>query len=81
MVRRLTGFLVPGSADVLDGRVIRGFSTGLLAWFALAGALVWIPLFVPRIEPLAAISQVQIGFIVLFALLTLKSGISAWNRR
>jgi hypothetical protein len=80
-LRRVAGFLVPGSADVLDGRVIRGFFIGFLAWFALAGAFVWIPLFVPRIEPLAVISQIQIVFAVMFALLMLKSGVSAWNRR
>jgi hypothetical protein len=81
LLRRAAGFLVPGSADVLDGRVIRGFFIGFLAWFALAGAFVWIPLFVPRIEPLAAIPQIQIAFAIMFALLVLKSGISAWNRR
>ena len=80
-LRRLTGFLVPGSADILDGRVIRGFATAFLAWFAVTGAVVWIPLFVPRIEPLAAIPQIQIVFIVVFALLMLKSGITAWSRR
>jgi TM2 domain-containing membrane protein YozV len=81
LLRRLAGFLIPGSQSVLDGRVIRGFLTGYLAWFFLFGALVVLPLFVPRIEPLAEIHAVQTVLLVLFGLIVLRSGISAWNRR
>ncbi len=81
LVRRVIAFLVPGSHDVLEGRVIRGFGTTFLAWFFLTGALVWLPLFVPRIEPLAATRLAQIFFLVLFGLISLRSGISAWSRR
>jgi len=81
LVRRLAGFLVPGSQSLLDGRVIRGFLTGFLAWFFLIGALVLVPLFVPRIEPLAEFHSIQTAFLVLFGLIVLRSGISAWGRR
>ena len=81
LVRRLTGFLVPGSHSVLDGRAIRGFLTGFLAWFFLIGALVMLPLFVPRIEPLAEIHTAQTVCLVLFGLVVMRSGVSAWSRR
>jgi hypothetical protein len=81
LVRRLVGFLVPGSHSMLDGNVIRGLLTGFLAWFFLVGALVVVPLFVPRIEPLAEIHSVQTGFLVVFGLIVLRSGVSAWSRR
>lgn len=81
LVRRVGGFLVPGSQSVLDGRVIRGFLTGFLAWFFLIGALVLVPLFVPRIEPMAEISPVQTAFLVISGLIVLRSGVSAWGRR
>lgn len=81
LLRRITGFVIPGSQAVLDGRVLRGFLAAFLAWFFLTGALVWIPLFVPRIEPFAVFGHVQTAFIVLFALIALRSGISSWSRR
>ncbi len=80
-IRRIAGFLVPGSQSMLDGQVIRGFLTGFLAWFFLIGALVIVPLFVPRIEPLAEIHPVQTVFLVFFGLIVLRSGVSAWSRR
>jgi len=81
LLRRIAGFLVPGSQFLLDGQVIRGLFTGFLAWFFLVGALVLVPLFVPRIEPLAEIHPVQTAFMVLFGLIVLRSGVSAWSRR
>ncbi len=81
LLRRIAGFLVPGSQSILDGQVIRGFLTGFLAWFFLIGALVLVPLFVPRIEPLAEFHLVRTVFLVLFGLIVLRSGISAWSRR
>jgi tetratricopeptide (TPR) repeat protein len=80
-VRRIAGFLIPGSHSVLDGNVVRGFVTGFLAWFFLVGALVMVPLFVPRIEPLAEIHSVRTTFLVIFGLIVLRSGVSAWSRR
>jgi hypothetical protein len=81
LLRRITGFVIPGSQAVLDGRVLRGFWAAFLAWFFLTGALVWIPLFMPRIEPFAVFGHVQSAFIVLFALIALRSGITSWSRR
>jgi TM2 domain-containing membrane protein YozV len=81
LVRRIAGFLVPGSQAMLDGQVIRGFLTGFLAWFFLIGALVFVPLFVPRIEPLAEFHPVQTAFLVFSGLIVLRSGVSAWSRR
>jgi tetratricopeptide (TPR) repeat protein len=81
LLRRITGFLIPGGQSMLDGQVIRGFLTGFLAWFFLLGALVLVPLFVPRIELLAEFHLVQTVFLVLFGMIVLRSGISAWSRR
>jgi tetratricopeptide (TPR) repeat protein len=81
LLRRISGLLIPGSQDVLDDRFIRGFLVAFLAWFFLTGALVWLPLFVPRIEPLAAFGHVQIVLIVLVGLIAARSGIAAWSRR
>jgi cytochrome c-type biogenesis protein CcmH/NrfG len=80
-VRRISGFLIPGSQAMLDGRVIRGFLTGFMAWFFLIGALVLVPLFVPRIEPFAEYHPLQTAFLVLFGLIVLRSGVSSWSRR
>jgi len=81
LLRRVAGFLLPGSQSMLDGQVIRGFLTGFLAWFFLIGAVVLVPLFVPRIEPLAEFHAVQTVFLVLFGLIVVRSGISAWSGR
>jgi tetratricopeptide (TPR) repeat protein len=81
LIRRITGFLIPGSVDMLDGRAVRGFLTSFFVLFFLTGALVWLPLFVPRIEPLAGIRQIEIVFLVLVGLLAVRSGFSSWNRR
>jgi len=81
LLRRIAGFLIPGSQSLLDGQVIRGLFTGFLAWFFLIGALVLVPLFVPRIEPMAEFHSIQTVFLVLFGLTVLRSGISSWSRR
>jgi tetratricopeptide (TPR) repeat protein len=81
LFRRVAGFLLPGSQSTLDGQVIRGFLTGFLAWFFLIGAVFLVPLFVPRIEPLAEFHAVQTVFLVLFGLIVVRSGISSWSRR
>jgi hypothetical protein len=81
LVRRVCGFLVPGSSDMLDGRILRGTTVGLLAAFFLTGALIWVPVFLPRIEPLAVSRSLEIVLLALYGLLLLRAGISAWNRR
>jgi len=80
-VRRVGGFAVPGSSDLLDGRVRRGMVVSFLAIFFLTGALIWVPMFVPRIEGLAASRNLGIGLLALYGLLVLRSGMSAWSRR
>lgn len=81
LARRAAGFILPGSSQLLDGRITRGLATGFLAWFFLTGALVWVPMFLPQIEPLASTRYLQPAFFVLFGLVVLKSGIAAWKRR
>ena len=81
LLRRVGGFVVPGSSDLLDGRILRGMTVGLLASFFLTGALIWVPMFLPRIEGLAASQSLATALLVLYGLLALRSGMSAWNRR
>ena len=81
LLRRVFGLLVPGSSDMLDGRVLRGMTVGFLAAFFLTGALIWVPMFLPRIEPLAVSRSLEIVLLALYGLLLLRSGMSAWNRR
>ena len=81
LVRRVGGFVVPGSSDLLDGRILRGMTVGFLACFFLTGALIWVPMFLPRIEGLAASRSLATALLALYVLLALRSGMSAWNRR
>ncbi len=81
LLRRVGGFVVPGSSDLLDGRIVRGMTAGFLASFFLTGALIWVPMFLPRIEGLAASRSLATVLLVLYVLLALRSGMSAWNRR
>jgi hypothetical protein len=81
LVRRLAGFLLPGSHSFLDSRAIRGFIAAFAVCFLLTGALVWIPLFLPQIEPFAVNQYLRPLFFTLFGLVVLRSGFAAWNRR
>jgi tetratricopeptide (TPR) repeat protein len=81
VLQHLVGFLVPGSQHFVGGSVIRGILVGCLAWFFLLGAVVWVPLGLPRIEPLIATGKIQIILFVLYFMIALRSGIAAWNRR
>jgi tetratricopeptide (TPR) repeat protein len=81
LLRRVGGFVVPGSSDLLDGRILRGMTVGFLASFFLTGALIWVPMFLPRIEGLAASRSLATVLLALYGLLALRSGMSAWNRR
>jgi tetratricopeptide (TPR) repeat protein len=81
LLRRVGGFVVPGSSDLLDGRILRGMAVGFLASFFLTGALIWVPMFLPRIEGLAASRSLATVLLALYGLLALRSGMSAWNRR
>lgn len=81
LVRRVAGLLIPGSHRVVGERVWLGMLTGFFAWFFLTGALVWLPMFLPQVEPLASFKPAQVGLFVLFALIALRSAMVAWNRR
>ena len=80
LVRRLGSVLLPGSHQLIGGKVLRGLSAGFLAAFCLTGALIWVPLFIERIEPLAVGQTVSTVFLVLFGLVVLRSGIAGWSR-
>jgi hypothetical protein len=56
-------------------------TVGFLTSFFLTGALIWVPMFLPRIEPLAASRNLEYVLLALYGLLLLRSGMSAWNRR
>jgi tetratricopeptide (TPR) repeat protein len=81
IVRRVAGVLIPGSHRLVGERVWLGMLAGFAAWFFLTGALVWLPLFLPQIEPLASYKPAQVGLLVLFGLIVLRSAMVAWNRR
>jgi tetratricopeptide (TPR) repeat protein len=77
--RRLGGLLFPGSPYYLSDRLFRGVLFSFVTWFLLTGALVWIPDFMPMIEPLADIKQIQIGMTVLAGLMVLRSATMSWE--
>ncbi len=79
--RRLGGLLFPGSPYYLSDRLFRGVLFSFVTWFLLTGALVWIPRFLPMIEPLADFKQIQIGMTVLAGLMVLRSATMAWDGR
>lgn len=79
--RRIAGMLVPGSHELLEGKVWLGLVLGLLGWFLLWGLLVWAPSVLPSIDPLVAVVPVQIVFGVGCALVWLRSIAEAWYRR
>ncbi len=82
LLRRIAGFLVPGSQSMLDGKVIRGFLdrlSGLVLsdWRAGSGAA----LRSPNRTSGRIFTRSRPCFLVLFGLIVLRSGISAWSRR
>ncbi|MCJ7753688.1 MAG: hypothetical protein MUP13_03915 [Thermoanaerobaculales bacterium] len=79
MGRRLGGLMFPGSPNYLSERVVRGVVFSLVTWFLITGALVWIPTFLPMIEPLADFKQLQIGLSVLAGLMVLRSATMTWD--
>lgn len=78
--RRLGGLLFPGSPDYLGERVVRGAVYSFVTWFLITGALIWIPTFLPMIEPLAEFKPLQIGLSALAVLMVLRSATMAWDR-
>lgn len=78
-MRRVAGVLVPGSHDVIDGRPWIGVAAGTFAWTFLFGAVWWVPMVMPSIEPFAAIRPIQVFLGVGFVLLWLRSIVGAWQ--
>jgi len=78
--RRLGGLLFPGSPYYLGDRVVRGAVFSLVTVFFVTGAMIWIPTFLPTIEPLAECKPLQIGLSVLAGLMVLRSATMAWDR-
>jgi tetratricopeptide (TPR) repeat protein len=81
VARRIAGVLVPGSHELLEGRVWFGLMIGFVGWFLLWGLLIWAPSVLPSIDQLVAVSPVQIVFGIGCVLAWLHSIASAWNRR
>ncbi len=79
--RRLAGLLLPGSPYYLSGQVLRGVMVAFAAFFLLSGALVWVPLYVPMMQPLARVQPAQIAMLGLAGLFVLRSATVSWNRR
>jgi tetratricopeptide (TPR) repeat protein len=77
--RRLGGLLFPGSPYYLSDRLLRGVIFSLMTWFLITGALIWIPRFLPMIEPIADFQQLQIGMAVLAGLMVLRSATMSWE--
>jgi hypothetical protein len=78
--RRIGGLVFPGSPHYLSERVLQGVVFAFLTCFFLTGALVWIPVFLPMIEPLADFKQLQVVLAVIAGLMVLRSATMAWDR-
>jgi tetratricopeptide (TPR) repeat protein len=81
VARRIAGMLVPGSHELLEGRVWLGLVLGLVGWTLFWGVLIWAPSVLPSIDPLVAVVPVQIVFGIGCALIWLRSIAEAWYRR
>ena len=81
LVRRGASLVLPGSSWLRGERAWIGMLVSFLAWFFLTGGLIWGPMFLPRIEPLAVVIPLQIGLLLLFAIVAARSAMVAWNRR
>ncbi len=79
--RRVAGVLAPGSLDLLDGRPWIGLLSGFLAWFLLSGVVIWVPMVVPEINPLASLLPLQVLLGFAFMVLWLRSVLGAWQGR
>ena len=81
LARRIAGFVVPGSHELLEGKVWLGLVIGFAGWFLLWGLLIWAPSVLPSINRSIAVIPVQIVFGVGCALVWLRSIAEAWYRR
>jgi hypothetical protein len=79
--RRVAAVLLPGGGLVLVGKVWQGFLVGVAVWLLLTGWLVWIPLFIPSVEPQALLLPAQLLLGLLFLVAWLASITLTWHRR
>lgn len=79
-IRRVAGVLIPGSHDLLGGHPWLGLITGFFAWLLLSGAVIWVPMVIPEVEPLASILPLQVILGIGFLALWLRSVLGAWER-
>jgi tetratricopeptide (TPR) repeat protein len=80
VAHRIAGILVPGSHELLEGKVWLGLVVGFVGWFLLWGLLIWAPSVLQSIDPLVAVVPVQIVFGIGCALVWLRSIAGAWHR-
>ncbi len=80
-LHRLVGVLVPGGGAILGGRVWVGMVTVFLAVLLLGGGLLWVPRFLPSMQPLATVLPIQAALLVVFAALWILSVTRTWARR
>jgi tetratricopeptide (TPR) repeat protein len=78
--RRLAAVLAPGSAMVINGRVMLGIAVGVVAWTSLIGLVVWVPRFLRTIEPTIAVQPVVTVLAMVFVVCWLLSILGSWRR-
>lgn len=81
LARNLAASVVPGAGSVLSGRVWTGLAMGALAWFCVLGAAVFLPRFLPALEPQASAAPLQGVLLVGAVLLWGRSALTAWRGR
>jgi tetratricopeptide (TPR) repeat protein len=79
LVRRIGSAIVPGFGDLLAGRPTRGILNGFVGIGALAGALVWAPLFARPLSAWLPIRPVQVMLFVVVVLAWLLSVRRGWG--
>jgi hypothetical protein len=79
--RRVAAILVPGGGLVLAGKIWQGLMVGVAGWLLLTGSIVWIPLFIPSVEPQAPLLPLQVLMGLFFLVVWLSSITLTWHRR
>jgi tetratricopeptide (TPR) repeat protein len=77
-LRRVAGLLIPGGQSLLTGNPLVGYGSGFVAWFCLAGALLWAPMVLPGLEPFASPVPVQVLLLLVFLVVWLRGALVAW---
>ncbi len=81
LFRRVAGVVLPGSSGVLGGGLWAGMLVAFLGWFFLTGSVLWVGMFLSKIEPLAVVLPLQIGLFLLYLAVVARSAARAWTRR